>query len=194
MPPHATATKSCVSHSPLLPPLPLFIVSTSLRSVIASFIFIFPFGFASNPRCQCLVDCPILALCCQDPQRTRHLASRASLRTSHTWTCCHLDLGSAFPASYVFVILLVCYSRVPSLDFYFLLSQPVLFNTAIASSSRPSLCLGYKIHFHFHFDIQHSLPCGSVPGESNFTFICYFPFLLTRFVGYLFSRIGLCVI
>ena len=194
-PPHATA-KSCVSHSTpsslASSPSPLLIVSTSLRSVIALFISIFTFCLASNPGCQRLVDRPIFALCCQDPQRTRRLASRASLGTSHTRTRRRLDLGSAFPSLYVFVILLVCYSRVPSLDSYFLLSQPVFLDTAIASSSRLSSRPGYK----HPFSLRHLtfIAVWVCPRQKQFYTPWFFLFLLTRFVTYLFSRVRLCVI
>ena len=85
--------------------------------------------------------------------------------------------------------------RAPSLVCYILPSHCPLLDIAIASSLRRRRAFGYCSFSPFPPWISTSFPSsprGSVASESNFTFLLTFPFLLTRFVAYLYHRVGLC--
>ena len=91
------------------------------------------------------------SLSCQDPQRTRPLASRASLETSHIRTRRLVDLGSPFPSVYVLYRSFTLPLPPSFLDFCFPLSHRTIFDTVLASSSSscPSPGLGYNATHSF---------------------------------------------
>ena len=71
---------------------------------------------------------------------------------------------------YVFVLFLILRLPRPSLDYCFLLSHrtfsiPLLLRLRVRCRALVTTGL-----LHFHFDVCHSSPCGSVPGESILTF------------------------